>query len=185
MTSTPAIAAAHRSNTWIIISRKKKLPVGIPTSSTLTSLPHIMSPTPSSTKAIPMVDINMMMWSWLTIGRSTTRSTRKARPTMTTPVKTIATNAGIPGRALSNANGTVPVIRPTSVIAANSANTPCAKLNTEEALKIKTKPKATSEYMTPVINPPITTSKKKAGESAISRNGATKTAVKTSISILS
>ena len=70
------------------------------------------------------------------MGRRTTRSTTNARPTITTPVRNIATNAGIPGRALSNANGTVPVIRPTSVIAASSANTPCAKLNTEEALKI-------------------------------------------------
>ena len=68
------------------------------------------------------------------MGRSTTRSTANARPTITIPVRTIAKIAGIPGSALSSANGTVPVIRPTRVIAANNANTPCAKLKTEDAL---------------------------------------------------
>ena len=59
--------------------------------------------------------------------------------------------------------GTVPVIRPTRVSAANSASTPWAKLKTPEALKMSTKPSATSEYITPVIRPPITTSAKNSG----------------------
>ncbi len=58
---------------------------------------------------------------------------------------------------------------------------PWAKLNTPEALKMSTNPKATSEYITPVRIPLMTTSAKKIGEPAISTNGATNTAIKTSI----
>jgi hypothetical protein len=47
--------------------------------------------------------------------------------------------------------------------AANSTIAPCAKLNTPEALKISTKPSATSEYITPAISPPSSTSMKKPG----------------------
>jgi hypothetical protein len=39
--------------------------------------------------------------------------------------------------------------------AANSTIAPCAKLNTPLALKMSTKPSATSEYSMPVIRPPI------------------------------
>ena len=42
--------------------------------------------------------------------------------------------------------------------AANSTIAPCAKLNTPDALKISTKPSATSEYSTPVRRPPISVS---------------------------
>jgi hypothetical protein len=51
--------------------------------------------------------------------------------------------------------------RKTKVSAANSTSAPWAKLNTPEALKISTKPRATSEYITPDNRPPIRTSKKK------------------------
>jgi hypothetical protein len=44
--------------------------------------------------------------------------------------------------------------------AANSTMAPCAKLNTPLALKISTKPSATSEYSMPVIRPPISVSMK-------------------------
>src|SRR5664279_2915526 len=44
--------------------------------------------------------------------------------------------------------------------AANSTMAPCAKLNTPEALKIRTKPSATSEYSMPAIKPPSTVSRK-------------------------
>ena len=44
-------------------------------------------------------------------------------------------------------------INPTRVSAANSAMTPWAKLNIPEALKMSTKPSATSAYSTPVISP--------------------------------
>ena len=42
--------------------------------------------------------------------------------------------------------------------AANSTIAPCAKLKTPDALKISTRPSATSEYMTPDIKPPSSTS---------------------------
>ncbi len=42
--------------------------------------------------------------------------------------------------------------------AANSTIAPWAKLKTPEALKISTKPSATSEYRTPDISPPSSTS---------------------------
>src|SRR5438132_12364408 len=45
--------------------------------------------------------------------------------------------------------------------AANSTMSPCAKLNTPEALKISTKPSATSEYSMPVMRPPMKVSRKK------------------------
>ena len=103
------------------------------------------------------------------------RSTAIASPTITIKVAIMANQAGNSGRTLSNENGIVPVIRPTSVRAANKANTPWAKLNTPEALKISTNPRATNEYITPDINPPKTTSRKKAGYSNISNIGPTKT----------
>ena len=62
-------------------------------------------------------------------------------------------------------------MRPTSVSAANSTMTPCAKLKTPEALKISTKPSATREYMTPDSSPPITTSPKNTGLESISIQG--------------
>src|SRR5512144_1861211 len=43
--------------------------------------------------------------------------------------------------------------------AANSTIAPCAKLKTPEALKISTKPSATSEYRVPVRRPPIRVSR--------------------------
>ena len=58
---------------------------------------------------------------------------------------------------------------------------PWAKLKTPDALKMRTKPSATSEYMTPVNSPLMITSAKKTGLSAISRNGATKRMLKRSM----
>src|SRR5262249_28108958 len=45
--------------------------------------------------------------------------------------------------------------------AANSTIEPWAKLKTPDALKISTRPSATSEYSMPVIRPPIRVSRKK------------------------
>jgi hypothetical protein len=106
-----------------------------------------------------------MIASWLTSGRSTTRSITKARATITAIVIGSATATGTPRS-----------IKPTSVSAANSTITPCAKLKTPDALKIRTNPSATSEYISPVNRPPRSTSTRKAGEPAMSRNGPTKTA---------
>ena len=46
--------------------------------------------------------------------------------------------------------------------AANNTIAPCAKLKTPDALKISTKPKATSEYSMPAMSPPSKVSKKNA-----------------------
>src|SRR5688500_18512913 len=164
-TRTAAVPAADISSwfTWMpatIIERS-----GMPTSSRLTLAPHSISPNPSRKKFSPMVAMNKMMCSWLTSGRSTIRSMAKASATMTTMVSRSATTTGRPFS-----------ISPTSVRAANSTITPCAKLKTPEALKIRTKPSATSEYMSPVAMPPRNTSVRKAGEPAMSLNGATRTA---------
>ena len=95
---------------------------------------------------------------------------------MTAAVTIMASQAGsaTPGNGVS-ATGMVPVINPTRVRAANRASTPWAKLNTPEALKISTKPSATSEYITPDIRPPMITSAKNDGASTICTKGSAKT----------
>ena len=133
-------------------------------SSRLTLAPHTISPKPSRKKFNPIVAMNRMMCSWLTSGRSTSRSIANANATMTAVVRARATTTGTP-RSSS----------PTSVRAANSTITPWAKLNTPEALKISTKPSATREYISPAKTPPSSTSTRKAGEPAISVKGATAT----------
>src|SRR5437899_4900526 len=75
--------------------------------------------------------------------------------------------------ASASATGTPRSIRPTSVSAAKSTITPWAKLKTPDALKISTKPRATSEYMSPAAMPPSSTSTKNAGAVTMSRNGVT------------
>ena len=67
-------------------------------------------------------------------------------------------------------------ISPAKNSAANSTMAPWAKLNTPDALKIRTKPSATREYITPAISPPISTSTKNSGVSAIITKGSTKIA---------
>ena len=117
-----------------------------------------------------MVAMNRMMPSWLIRWRSIIRSISIANNTMTMAVTMSASNTGTPRS-----------IRPTKVSAANSTIAPWAKLKTPEALKMRTNPSATSEYMTPVNTPLITTSAKKTGLSAMSRNGATKRTLKISM----
>src|SRR5437867_947388 len=142
----------------------------MPTSSRLTLLPQSISPKPSRKKLSPIVAMNRMMCSWLTSGRSTSRSMAKASATITAVVRTSA-----------RATGTPRSISPTNVSAANSTITPWAKLNTPEALKISTKPRATREYMSPAATPPISTSTRKRGDPAMSLNGPTKIAYRSSM----
>src|SRR5882672_1825365 len=163
VTSTAAVMAAVSSSRLT-----STLPIlnevsGIPTSRRLTLAPHSISPKPSRKKFSPMVAMNRMMCSWLTSGRRTTRSMAKASRIITPIVSTSATGTGMPRS-----------MRPTSVRAAKSTITPWAKLKTPEALKISTKPSATSEYMSPAATPPMSTSAKNAGLPAISANGATR-----------
>src|SRR5437879_1878305 len=134
----------------------------MPTSSRLTLAPHTISPKPSRKKLRPIVAMNRMMYSWFTSGRSTIRSIANASSTITSTVSASATATGMPRS-----------MRPTSVRAANNTMTPWAKLKTPEALKMSTKPSATSEYMSPAATPPIRTSAKKRGLLAMSANGAT------------
>ncbi len=60
-------------------------------------------------------------------------------------------------RTKANGSGITSLMRATDR-AANRTIAPWAKLNTPDALKIRTKPSATSEYMTPDIRPPSSTS---------------------------
>ena len=76
-------------------------------------------------------------------------------------------------RTIAIITGTPCSMRPTKVRAENSTIAPCAKLNTPDALKIKTNPSATSEYKTPVNNPLTITSIRNTGLSAISKKGLT------------
>ena len=110
-----------------------------------------------------MVAMNRMIGSWFTRCFSTRRSISSAISTITPTVSGIDRIAGrvkpkswmlVPSAALIRCeNGTCPVWMPTSVNAANSAITPWAKLKMPEALKISTKPSATSEYMMPTVSP--------------------------------
>src|SRR6267378_1655305 len=169
-TRTAEVAAADISSWLICTPATMNERSGMPTSSFLTLAPHSISPKPSRKKLRPMVAMNRMMASWFTSGRSTIRSMRKASPTITPMVTTSA-----------SATGTPRSINPTSGSAANSTMTPWAKLKTPEALKMRTKPSATSEYMRPVATPPSSTSTRNAGALAMSLKGPTKTAEKISV----
>src|SRR5882724_881761 len=170
VTRTAAVRAAVISSRLICTPRTRKDVSGMPTSSFLTLAPHTISPKPSRKKLNPMVAMNRMICSWLTRGRRTTRSMAKASPIMTRMVRARAMGTGTP---LS--------MRPTRVRAANSTMTPWAKLKTPEALKIRTKPRATREYISPAAMPPMSTSTRKAPLPAMSTSGATKTAWRSSI----
>ena len=81
---------------------------------------------------MPSVAMNRMMPSWFTSLRNTTRSITNATAIMTSRRRERG-----PERQIS--------VSRTSVSAANSTIAPWAKLNTPDALKISTKPSATSE----------------------------------------
>ena len=82
---------------------------------------------------MPSVAMKRTMPSWFTSGRSTSRSMSQASATMIATVTASATANGIFS------------MRRTSESAAKSTIAPCAKLNTPEALKMSTRPSATSE----------------------------------------
>ena len=77
--------------------------------------------------------ISSAMGSWFTSGRSTSRSTTIANSTMMPMAINTAAHMGIFSDRRATAS------------AANRTIAPCAKLNTPEALKISTRPSATSE----------------------------------------
>ena len=81
----------------------------------------------------PSVAMSSATPSWLTSGRSTRRSITMASTTMMTTAIRIAAHSGMRSDRRATAS------------AANSTIAPCAKLNTPEALKMSTNPRATSE----------------------------------------
>ena len=89
-----------------------------------------------------MVDMNSVSPSWLTSGPSTKRSISQAVIAMMTAANsrpsTMAAQIGTPRATRKSSERT-------SARPASSTMAPCAKLNTPEALKISTKPSATSE----------------------------------------
>ncbi len=107
---------------------------------------------------MPKVAINKVVPSWLTKLRSTKRSINQATANITTAAKAKAirlTNHAGPKPAVFNHSAKRAIAK-----AANKTIAPCAKLNTPEALKMSTKPKATSEYNMPAIRPPSSVSRK-------------------------
>jgi len=108
---------------------------------------------------MPRVAISSVMPSWLTSLPSTSFSINQASTT-------IAAIATMKASTLTSSLSCRPVqcgihiAKRAIVSAANSTIAPCAKLNTPEALKMSTKPSATSEYSIPVMRPPISVSRK-------------------------
>ena len=110
---------------------------------------------------MPSVAINKVVPSWLTRCRSTRRSISHATENMMTAaianaIRLAAILLSIPSHCGIHS------AKRAMASAANNTIAPCAKLNTPEALKIRTKPKATNEYSMPAIRPPKSVSKKKA-----------------------
>ena len=102
---------------------------------------------------MPSVTISSVAPSWFTSLRSTKRSTAQATTNITAPAPTMPITLARkrlspPSAALLHSEKRAIASAATSTIA------PWAKLNTPEALKMSTKPRATSEYSMPVISPP-------------------------------
>src|SRR6266566_4906768 len=85
-TRTAAVSAANISSwlIWTPVTMNERS--GMPMSSFLTLAPQTISPKPSRKKVSPIVAMNRMMCSWLTSGRSTTRSMTQASATITAVV---------------------------------------------------------------------------------------------------
>src|SRR5216684_2645279 len=87
---------------------------GMPTSSFLTLAPQAISPKPSRKKLSPMVAMNRMIGSWLTSGRSTSRSMAKTSatreymsPAAMPPKSTSARKVGLPAMSAKGATSTL------------------------------------------------------------------------------
>ena len=119
---------------------------------------------------MPSVAISRTMPSWLTRWRRTSRSTSQASATITAAASMKASGSAT-GASAGSHRGSHSARR-ASARAPNSTIAPWAKLKTPEALKISTKPSAISEYSTPAINPPSTTSMKKSHVLSVRRCGA-------------
>ena len=91
----------------------------------------------------PIVAMNRMMPSWFTSLRSTSRSAAQAMTAMTAPANSRAATSARPNGQCHFS--CVSSSARTSASAAVSTIAPWAKLKTPDALKISTKPSATSE----------------------------------------
>ncbi len=110
---------------------------------------------------MPSVAISRVAPSWFTRWRSTRRSITQAQTNITAPASTNATRLATIMLSMPVHLG-IHSAKRAIASAANSTIAPWAKLNTPEALKMSTKPSATSEYSMPAIRPPIRVSRKKA-----------------------
>ena len=92
---------------------------------------------------MPSVAISRVMPSWLTSWRSTSRSISQATTTITA-CRDEGQQVG-QHQAVEAGHCGIHSAKRAIASAANSTIAPCAKLKTPEALKISTKPSATSE----------------------------------------
>src|SRR4051812_4487950 len=108
---------------------------------------------------MPSVAISSVAASWLTRCRSTRRSMTHATTNMIAPAMM---NAAVLATSLlwMPVHSGIHSAKRAMASAANSTIAPCAKLKTPEALKISTKPSATSAYSMPTIRPPNSVSRK-------------------------
>src|SRR5574343_1446228 len=110
---------------------------------------------------MPRVAMSSVTPSWLTRWRSTTRSITQASKNMKTTdtAKARMLESSLLSRPLQAG---IHSAKRAMHSAATSTIAPCAKLSTPGALKISTKPRATSEYSMPAIRPPNRVSRKNA-----------------------
>ncbi len=110
---------------------------------------------------MPSVAINRVTPSWFTRWRSTSRSISQATSHMSAPASTKAATLASTRLSMPSQIG-IHSEKRAMARAAKSTMAPWAKLKTPEALKISTKPRATSEYSMPAIRPPSSASRKNA-----------------------
>src|SRR5574343_648976 len=110
---------------------------------------------------MPRVAMSSVTPSWLTRWRRTRRSITQASKNMKTTdtAKASMLESSLLSRPVQAG---IHSAKRAMHSAASSTIAPCAKLKTPEALKISTKPRATSEYSMPAIRPPISVSRKNA-----------------------
>ena len=106
----------------------------------------------------PSVAISRVMPSWFTSLPSTSRSISQATAIITSmaPPKASRLASSLLSKPSSSGNHSE---KRAIANAANSTIAPWAKLNTPLALKMSTKPSATSEYSMPDISPPMRVSR--------------------------
>ena len=108
---------------------------------------------------MPSVAISSVTPSWLTSLPSTSFSISQATTIMTISAGDEGQDVGAATCPSRPVHCGIHSAKRAMASAANSTIAPCAKLKTPEALKISTKPSATSEYSMPDIRPPMIVSR--------------------------